>query len=67
MKITRELLFDNRTPRGAWRKAQIEALGLPWPLVEGWIDRAVGREVTADQVFEFIRQREKQPDQMMLC
>ena len=67
MKITRELLFDNRTPKGAWRKMQIEALGLPWPLVEGWIDRAVGKYVTEDQVSEFIRNREKQPDQLKLC
>lgn len=46
MKITRKYIMDNRTERGAWTQAQIEALGLTWPPRKGWIDRVCGNEIS---------------------
>jgi hypothetical protein len=53
MKITRQFILENRTPRGAWTRLQIEALGIEWPPQQGWIEAAIGRELTADQVHQF--------------
>ena len=57
VEITYALFMDNRTPRGAWRRPQLEALGIEWPLVSGWMWRAIGNLVTEEQVEEFKRQR----------
>ena len=43
MKVSREFIMENRTERGAWTYAQIEALGLKWPPLKGWIDSVIGR------------------------
>ena len=42
-----------RTDRGAWTKPQIEALGIDWPPRKGWIDRIVGKELSADNQVKF--------------
>ena len=53
MKVTRQFIMDNRTPRGAWTQAQIEALGIAWPPRTGWIDEVIGHEMTEMQVRQF--------------
>lgn len=53
MHVTREFIMAHRTVRGAWTKAQIEALGLQWPPLQGWIDSVVGQELTEAQVTQF--------------
>ena len=53
MKVTRQFIMDNRTPRGSWTQAQIEALGVEWPPRHGWIDTVIGRELTEAQVRQF--------------
>jgi len=35
-KITKEWLLSNKTPRGSWNKAQLEAIGVRWPPEKGW-------------------------------
>lgn len=53
MQVTREFIMAHRTVRGAWTKVQIEALGLRWPPLQGWIDRVVGQELTDAQAKQF--------------
>ena len=53
MIITRLWITDNKTKKGAWTKLQLRAIGIPWPPVSGWIQRAVGREITEDQQLAF--------------
>lgn len=55
MKVTREFIMEHRTERGAWTYAQIEALGLKWPPLKGWIDSVIGQgqELTDAQVAKF--------------
>ena len=43
----------HRTARGAWTRAQLQALGLQWPPLQGWIDSVVGQELTDAQVKQF--------------
>lgn len=54
VKITAELIFEGQSERGGWSRAQVEALGIPWPLRPGWISRAVGNEVVDEAVQEFL-------------
>ncbi|WP_041377845.1 hypothetical protein [Polaromonas naphthalenivorans] len=53
MKLTHELLMQYRTPAGLWRKVQLQALGLDWPPLKGWIQRVVGMELTDEQFKQF--------------
>jgi len=72
MQITRQFIMDNRTPRGSWTQAQIEALGIAWPPRQGWIDTVIGRELTEAQARQFQNTTTKKqakavsPDQMPL-
>jgi hypothetical protein len=51
--ITREYINKHKTPRGAWTRAQIEALGIEWPAKQGWISRLDGEVITSDQARRF--------------
>ena len=55
MKITERLIQEHKSWRGGWKRRQIEALGLEWPLHKGWIARAEGKEVTEEQFNQFIQ------------
>jgi len=46
MILTRKYIMRYRTDKGAWTRAQIEALGLRWSPERGWIDRVVGTELS---------------------
>lgn len=50
--VTREWILDNRTPKGAWNRLQIQALGIQWPPREGWIDRMDG-----EYIYHYQRER----------
>ena len=63
MTLTREILMQYRTPKGLWRKVQLEALGLGWPPEKGWIERVIGKELTDLQFHQFTG---KNPDQRNL-
>lgn len=45
--------MQHRTPKGAWTKVQLMALGLKWPPVHGWIKEVVGKELTERQFQQF--------------
>lgn len=51
--ITKDYIMSNRTSRGSWTRAQIQALGLKWPPVAGWITEAVGTHITPEQARAF--------------
>ena len=53
MKLTHELLMRHRTPKGAWTKAQMLALGLGWPPKPGWMEEVIGNELSDQQFFKF--------------
>lgn len=62
MKLTHELIMQYRTPKGGWRKAQIEALGLTWPPQKGWVKEVVGMELTDRQFHQFTGKNPAQLD-----
>jgi len=35
--VTREFIMSGRSPNGAWTRAQLALIGVPWPPVNGWI------------------------------
>lgn len=53
MKVTHQFIVENRTPRGSWTQAQIEALGIVWPPRAGWMDKVIGHDLTEAQVRQF--------------
>jgi hypothetical protein len=38
-EVTRAHVMAIRTRRGAWTRKQLEALGVAWPPVKGWLKR----------------------------
>lgn len=59
MKLTRDFIHQHKTAYGGWTRAQTNAIGVKWPLRPGWIDRAVGKEISEAQARDFIEGREK--------
>jgi len=51
--ITKAYLQKHSTKSGAWTKAQINALGLEWPVTKGWQKRLEGTEITREQANDF--------------
>jgi hypothetical protein len=47
MRITREWLFEHQTDAGSWTRDQLQAVGVKWPPLQGWIGRIVGNEINA--------------------
>ncbi len=54
MILTAEFLHKHTTAGGAWTKAQMKALGVPWPQPHHWLRGLVGKEITAEQAAAFI-------------
>jgi len=54
MRVTRAWLEENRTPMGGFRSVQALMVGEPWPVRSGWMDRAIGRNITKQAVASFI-------------
>ena len=54
MKITFDWITENCTSAGGYKKIQIEAIGLSWPLSSGWKHRASGKEISEEKqkIFE---------------
>lgn len=60
MKLTHDHLMQYRTPKGAWLKVQLQALGLTWPPQRGWMKQVVGMELTEQQWQQFTGENPKQ-------
>lgn len=58
--ITRQMLESARSPGGGFKRAQVEALGEPWPLRKKWVKRIVGKTVTVQQ-FELFKSLGRRP------
>jgi very-short-patch-repair endonuclease len=54
MLVTGKILEQGKSKRGAWSRAQVEALGVSWPLTGGWKKNLIGKEVSEEQVAEFL-------------
>ena len=38
------------TPKGGFKRSSLAALGIPWPKEKGWRCRAIGTEISEDQL-----------------
>lgn len=56
-------LKDGVSPNGAWNKAQLAVLGVPWPPLKGWKDKLVrkGVRLTAEEHASFVALRTVAP------
>ena len=54
MQITFDWITDNCTKAGGYKRIQVEAIGISWPLSSGWKNRSVGQEISEAQqkIFE---------------
>jgi len=61
MIITKDYLDRHKTPKGAYTKRQIEALGFKWPPRKGWKKIVIGHVITPFSaiVFETSNQPKK--------
>ncbi len=55
MKLTREMIEQHKTAKGGWTRAQLQAIGVGWPPPRGWLQAAIGREVSAEDFRVFTR------------
>ena len=53
MKLTRAMIMEARTPRGAWNKPQLAAIGVAWPPTAGWIIEVGRREYPEETIARF--------------
>lgn len=55
MIVTREFILKHQTANGAWTRAQLNALGVSWPPINGWLRALVGTTITQQQADAFIQ------------
>jgi hypothetical protein len=66
MQITRAWLDQHKTGPAGFKRRQLIAIEVPWPLTKGWIDRIVGTEITEGQRKRFEAAREKKLKKSLL-
>lgn len=54
VKITRDFIMAGRLNGGGWNAGQLSRLGIRWPPRRGWIDRVVGRAISAEDAKRFL-------------
>lgn len=57
--ITEEFLTAGKSDRGSWSKAQLEVLGVNYPLRSGWKETIIGREIDRQVAAKFIALKNK--------
>lgn len=55
MVITRRWLHQNATKGCGWTKVQLKVLGVQWPPRNGWMEKLIGEEISADVAIAFVR------------
>jgi len=57
MKITKQILYFGSTQRLniVLTKRSCEAIGLKYPLIKGWVDKIIGKDITEEQYDLFIK------------
>ena len=58
MLVTREWIFEHRTRKGAWTRAQLAAIGVSWPPISGWVSRVVGSTISEEDKRQFETNKE---------
>ena len=53
MIIDNEFLDKNRTKNGAWKRRQLEIVGVKWPPKKGWKAKIIGKKISKDDAKEF--------------
>lgn len=61
VKITRAFILKHRSSNNGWNFSQISMLGESWPPTRGWIDRAVGREISDEDAAKFVQYGKDRP------
>lgn len=54
MRLTHEAIEAGRSLNGGWSKEQVMLLGVKWPLVPGWKNGLIGREVPDENYQRFL-------------
>lgn len=54
MRLKAEDIEAGRSSNGGWSRAQVELLGVSWPLVSGWKKALIGKEVSENAYKRFI-------------
>ena len=52
-RVTRLWLVEHQTNNGAWTRDQLQALGIGWPPLTGWMLRVMGTEITIEAKARF--------------
>lgn len=52
-RVTKKWLNEHKTPKGGWTKKQIQALGLSYPPVAGWMSALNGELIDCDKARQF--------------
>ena len=55
--VTREFIMSGRSPNGAWTRAQLALIGVPWPPVNGWISGVIGTRLSQSDASLFLLNR----------
>lgn len=55
IEVTNELILSLKSPRGGYTKASLKKIGIEWPLVHGWKQRAIGTFVPDFRANEKLR------------
>jgi len=45
MIVTKEYIHKNKSPKGAWSRKQLAALGVDWPPAKGGKNRVIGNVI----------------------
>ena len=53
IEVDRDYIMKHRTKNGSWTRNQIQALGVEWPPLSGWIDRVIGTTISPEQQIQF--------------
>ena len=58
MKLNRAMIMEGATgPSGGWNNRQLQLLGVEVPPREGWIERILGAEISAENYRRFLALR----------
>ena len=52
--VTNEIIEAGKSGMGGWNRRQVEAIGMKWPLTQGWKFRIIGTTVERSKVAEFL-------------
>jgi hypothetical protein len=54
VRLTRDMLHAGKTGGGGFNRRQIEALGLRYPPMKGWLSRLIGKTITRERYERYL-------------